>query len=156
MSFIFKSDKNEKPAIDDESEDDPHHKRMGKAMSLCIAYSANCGGIGSLTGTGPNLVLKGQADMWVYFYFLPFAGYLLWFYPVRPSVRPSQYCIRYKSSISLDALLSNMLQNVNQYKMIRRKQKSRLKVINCKLINNSSTMLGTKCIFISKKLLSLK
>jgi len=35
---------------------------MAKAMSLSIAYAANSGGIGTLTGTGPNLVFKGLVD----------------------------------------------------------------------------------------------
>ena len=35
---------------------------MCKCLTLSIAYAANCGGIGSLTGTGPNLIMKGQLD----------------------------------------------------------------------------------------------
>ncbi|XP_052800974.1 solute carrier family 13 member 2-like [Mya arenaria] len=37
--------------------------RLCKCLTLSIAYAANCGGIGSLTGTGPNLVMKGQLDI---------------------------------------------------------------------------------------------
>uniref|UniRef100_K1QPZ5 Solute carrier family 13 member 2 n=1 Tax=Magallana gigas TaxID=29159 RepID=K1QPZ5_MAGGI len=42
---------------------DPASKRFCKAFCLCICYASNCGGIGTLTGTGPNLVIKGQADL---------------------------------------------------------------------------------------------
>ncbi|XP_048737943.1 Na(+)/citrate cotransporter-like isoform X2 [Ostrea edulis] len=42
---------------------DPSSKKLCKAFCLAICYAANCGGIGTLTGTGPNLVIKGQADM---------------------------------------------------------------------------------------------
>ncbi|XP_062621081.1 solute carrier family 13 member 2-like [Saccostrea cucullata] len=42
---------------------DPASKKFCKVFCLCICYAANCGGIGTLTGTGPNLVMKGQADM---------------------------------------------------------------------------------------------
>lgn len=42
--------------------DDAEYLRMCKALSLAIAYSANCGGVASLTGTGPNVIMKGAAD----------------------------------------------------------------------------------------------
>ncbi|XP_033747489.1 LOW QUALITY PROTEIN: solute carrier family 13 member 2-like [Pecten maximus] len=48
---------------DQEDKSESEHLRMSKALSLAIAYSANVGGIGSLTGTGPNLVMKGQSDI---------------------------------------------------------------------------------------------
>lgn len=40
----------------------PEFLRMCKALSLGIAYAANCGGVASLTGTNPNVIMKGVAD----------------------------------------------------------------------------------------------
>lgn len=42
---------------------DPQFRRLSIGMSLCICYAASCGGIGSLTGTGPNLILKENSDV---------------------------------------------------------------------------------------------
>lgn len=49
------------PATDDD--DDKSWKQLSKALSLCIAYSANIGGAATMTGSTPNLVLKGQLEM---------------------------------------------------------------------------------------------
>ena len=38
------------------------HSRLSKALALSIAYSANTGGIATLTGSPPNLVFKAVVD----------------------------------------------------------------------------------------------
>jgi sodium-dependent dicarboxylate transporter 2/3/5 len=45
------------------SENEKEYEQLAKTFALCTAYAANSGGIATLTGTPPNIILKGQADM---------------------------------------------------------------------------------------------
>lgn len=38
-------------------------KALCKTFALCTAYASNSGGVATLTGTPPNIILKGQADI---------------------------------------------------------------------------------------------
>lgn len=46
----------------EELDSDSRRRAVRTTMLLSVAYAANIGGTGSLTGTGPNLVLKGLMD----------------------------------------------------------------------------------------------
>ncbi|XP_063002894.1 solute carrier family 13 member 2 [Elgaria multicarinata webbii] len=52
----------EKVSADQQRHLEQKHLTFCKGMSLAVCYSASIGGISTLTGTTPNLVMKGQID----------------------------------------------------------------------------------------------
>lgn len=47
---------------DEKSTESSELRLFGKGLALGVAYGANAGGIATLTGTPPNLILQGQAN----------------------------------------------------------------------------------------------
>ncbi|XP_046861712.1 solute carrier family 13 member 5-like isoform X2 [Xenia sp. Carnegie-2017] len=54
--------KTEFSRCNDNEEIETKHNRICKGIFLSIAYAANIGGTGTLTGTAPNLILSGQSE----------------------------------------------------------------------------------------------
>ncbi|XP_043818315.1 solute carrier family 13 member 2-like [Dromiciops gliroides] len=50
------------PVLLDNRKKEREQLKFSQGMSLCVSYAASIGGIATLTGTGPNLVLQGQIN----------------------------------------------------------------------------------------------
>ena len=64
-------------------------ERVGKALVLGVAYAANIGGMATLTGTGPNLILAGDlAALYPAAPGLSFAAWLAFAFPRAQTLPP--------------------------------------------------------------------
>jgi len=57
--------------------EDSEFRLFSCALKLSVSYAASIGGTGTLIGSGPNIVLKGQAEGYVKYQFLHFSATVL-------------------------------------------------------------------------------